>query len=314
MKIKHFYFLILTIACTTLLHAQLTNDVASAKIITSDITNFYAAFDLAIKDSIHAKAIFQKEYFDKASTGLKDFNKSKIPDIDYFTRIVLSYKAFYESIREDVTNIDDLKKQIYSNYATFKKLYPDAKFPDVYFVMGCFTSNGTSSKNGLLIGTELVSKTLSMNTTAWPQEIKAIVTNREHIPITVSNELIHFNQQKMRKEETLLAYAIKEGSAEFIGELISGATDGNYEAFKGREKAIWADFKDDMHKDIYNSWHKENEPRRPKNALYWVGYLICKSYYNSAPDKKKALYNILHCKNYDDLYSNSNVYHVINGY
>ena len=116
----------------------------------------------------------------------------------------------------------------------------------------------------------------------------------------------------MAVEKHLLKYALIEGSAEFMAELITGHTDGNYGAFKGREKSIWEDFKKDMHKDVYGDWLQAQEPKRPRNGMYWAGYLICKSYYKRAKDKNQAIFDILHIENYLEFYKKSQVDEYIN--
>jgi hypothetical protein len=291
--------------------SRVSNELNSSKIYTSDIENFYKAFDLALKDTNNAKRIFKKEYFSKGTKGLKDFYKTKIEDVDKFAKFVVRHKEFYSSIREDISNIDDLKERIYSNFDSFKSIYPNAVFPDVYFVIGKFQSNGTISKRGLLIGTEILCRTENTNTENWNKDILRISMLRKHIPITVSHELIHFNQSKMEGGNTLLSKSMREGSAEFIAELISGETDGDYSEFIGKETEIWNDFKTDKNKSIWYSWQKSNE-QRPKNAGYWTGYLICKAYHEQVKDKNKTVLDILSIQNYDDFYNRSKVDEYVN--
>jgi hypothetical protein len=294
-------------SCTVLSqNSRVSKEPRLSKIYTSDIDNFYKAFDLAINDTDNAKNIFKKEYFSKGTKGLKDFYKTKIGNIDKFTKFVIRHKEFYKSIRNDITNIDDLKERIYSNFDSFKSIYPNAVFPDVYFVIGKFQSNGTISKRGLLIGTEILCRTENTNTENWNKDILRISMLRKHIPITVSHELIHFNQSKMEVGNTLLSKSMREGSAEFIAELISGETDGDYSEFIGKETEIWNDFKTDKNKSIWYSWQKSNE-QRPKNAGYWIGYLICKAYYEQIKDEEEAVLDILSIKNYDEFYEKSKV-------
>jgi hypothetical protein len=316
---KTFFFFVIIIlfqSCLVLVQtSRVSNELNSSKIYTSDIENFYKAFDLALKDTNNAKRIFKKEYFSKGTKGLKDFYKTKIEDVDKFAKFVVRHKEFYSSIREDISNIDDLKKQIYSNFESFKTIYPDAVFPDVYFVIGKLNSNGTVSKRGLLIGTELLCRTENTNTENWNKDILRISMLRKHIPITVSHELVHFNQSKMEDESTtLLAKSMREGSAEFIAELISGETDGDYSEFKGKEIKIWNDFKNDKNKSIWNtwsSWQNAND-KSPRNAGYWTGYLICKAYHEQVKDKNKTVLDILSIQNYDDFYNRSKVDEYVN--
>ncbi|MEP2058535.1 MAG: DUF2268 domain-containing putative Zn-dependent protease [Maribacter litoralis] len=310
-KIFYLFFIIFVFQSCTVISQNLrvSKEPRLSKIYTSDIDNFYKAFDLAIKDSNNAKKIFKKEYFSKGTKGLKDFYKTKIGDVDKFAKFVIRHKGFYKSIRNDITNIDDLKERIYSNFESFKNIYPNAVFPDVYFVIGKFQSNGTISKRGLLIGTEILCRTENSNTENWNKDILRISMLRKHIPITVSHELVHFNQSKMESGNTLLFKSIREGSAEFIAELLSGETDGDYSEFGGKEIKIWNDFKKDKNKSIWSSWsswQKAND-KSPKNAGYWTGYLICKAYYEKFQDKSKAVLDILSIQNYNEFYDKSNV-------
>lgn len=281
------------------------------KLITSDISLFYEAFDKALNDTSNAQTIFKEWYFKKGTIGLQDFYKMKINGEDKFTYSILKQKVFYQSIRETLTNINSHSDSIYSGFHKFKEIYDNAIIPNVYFLIGRRTSNGTASKNGLLIGAEVMSKTKD-NSVNWSEGQKKYTMNFSQIPVTVFHEVIHFNQNEMKKEKTLLKYAIIEGSAEFITELICGQTDGDYSAFQRREKAIWTDFQNEMSNDVYDSWLIENEPKRPRNAMYWVGYWICKSYYDNATDKKQAVFDILHIKNYKDFYIKSKVDDLMN--
>ena len=307
-KIFYIFFIICVFQSCTVLsqNSRVSKEPRLSKVYTSDISNFYIAFDLAINDTLNAKKIFKKEYFSKGTKGLKDFYKTKIKDIDKFAKFVIRHKEFYKSIRNDISNINDLKEQIYLNFESFKSIYPNAVFPDVYFVIGKFNSNGTISKRGLLIGTEILCRTENTNTENWNKDILRISMLRKHIPITVSHELVHFNQSKMADGNTLLWKSIREGSAEFIAELISGETDGDYSEFNGKEIEIWNGFTKDKNKSIWSSWQISND-KRPKNAGYWAGYLICKAYYEQVKDKNKAVLDILSIQNYNEFYEKSNI-------
>jgi Predicted Zn-dependent protease (DUF2268) len=276
-----------------------------AEIVTSDIDLFYKVFELAIKDSINAVQIFKEQYFKKGSIGLQDFFGLKIGDERKFVTYVFQNKAFLYSIKQTLLNTKSFKTIIQNNFKKFKKIYPDAVFSNVYFVIGRETANGTVSGNGLLIGAEVMSKTED-NSANWSEAKMKWILNFSQIPITVGHEIVHFNQEQMKDEKTLLKYALIEGSAELIDELVTGSGDcGGFVEFKGRELAIWQDFKIDMYKDTYNDWHRAKEPNRPRNAMYWAGYQICKAFYEQATDKQQAIYDILNCKDYKHLFEMS---------
>jgi len=283
-----------------------TEKPSDSKLVTSDIDHFYTAFDLARNDSSNAEKIFNDYYFKRGSKGLNDFYKTKIQSKEKFSKFVLAFEDYYQSIRNDITDLNDLESQIKQNFNDFEKLYPEANFPDVYFLVGKYQSNGTISKNGLLIGTEILARTPKSDTAKWNDDILRISMERKHIPVTVSHELVHFNQDKMKDGNTLLWKSVREGSAEFIAELISGETDANYKKFKGKELEVWNDFKNDKNKSIWSSWQQESESR-PRNAGYWVGYMICKAYYEKVGDKEKVVKDILSIQDYSQFLKESEV-------
>jgi hypothetical protein len=45
----------------------------------------------------------------------------------------------------------------------------------------------------------------------------------------------------------------------------------------------------------------------PADLGYWVGYMICKSYYDNAGDKKQAVYDILNVQDYKAFYEKTKV-------
>lgn len=275
--------------------------------VTSDIDRFYQAFDLARKNPEDSKQIFNLYYFRKGSKGLKDFYKLKIQSKEKFAEFVIKYQDYYESIRRDITDLGEIFHRLEEHVAAFKKLHPRATIPTVYFLIGKFQSNGTISKAGLLIGTEMLSRTSDSDTARWDKALLELSMRRDHIPVTISHELVHFNQDQMKEGNTLLWKSIREGSAEFIAEIITGQTDGDYHEFTGREREVWEDFKEDMDKSLWISWQRASEGR-PKNAGYWMGYTICKAYFHQiGQDKVRAVQDILRIQDYGEFLEKSKV-------
>lgn len=274
-----------------------------ANIITKDIHHFWEAYDFVEKDSTNIRNVFKEYYFDKASDGMEDYMGAKVSSIDYFIKHIQSHPKLYKTIRENTLKVDEYKKDIQQSFKNLKEIYPEAKFPDVYFVIGAFTSGGTVSTSGLLIGTNQMSDGENVNVQELDFGDKLLMNNSKYIPNIVSHELIHFQQAGIKKDSITLGYAINEGMADFIGELISGETANRkiFEWAKGKEKQIWADFKMDMYFNRYNNWianygtaSKDSYP----DLGYWIGYEICKSYYENSKDKKQAIYDMFHIQDY----------------
>jgi len=228
---------------------------------------------------------------EKGSKGLKDFIPYRIESPKKLLKTVEKRKNDYEAIREDSYKVELQGSTIRDFYRVFTELYEKAVFPPAYFVIGAFNSGGTSSENGLILGVEM------------QKEI-------ENIPYIVAHELIHFNQDYQNAKATLLEQSIKEGSADFIGELISGKHI-NETAFKygnENEKQFCTEFVEILDDTNYHGWlygSKGKEKGRPNDLGYWIGYKICESYYDKSNDHKDAIREILNIQNFKDFLEKS---------
>jgi hypothetical protein len=112
------------------------SDPLKAKLVTSDITNFWRAYDQVAKDTAHAAAIYQRQYFDRGSVGLQDYYQAKIMSTKQFVANQHAKPAFYRAIRPNTMRIATLTPHIRAGFQKLKELYPAAQFPNVYFVIG----------------------------------------------------------------------------------------------------------------------------------------------------------------------------------
>lgn len=289
---------------------SLNTDPLKAKFITEDIHRFWIAYDKATADTTNFKVIFKEEYFEKGSKGMDDYMGAKVGSIDYFIKHIKSAPKFYKSIRESTLSIDSKKEEFRASFKKLKDLYPQAKFPNVYFIIGAFTSAGTATNTGLLIGLNQTSQTEQTPIGELDFEHQTRMSKIRYVPNTIAHELIHFQQGGMKKDTITLSYAIQEGMADFIGELISGSTANEklMDWSKGRENKIWENFKIDIYYDRYNNWLANGNQATPDNLPdqgYWVGYQICKSYYDNSNDKKKAIKEMLNIQDYKNFLEKS---------
>ncbi|MBC3540585.1 hypothetical protein H7U12_12905 [Rufibacter sp. H-1] len=280
-------------------NAQL-GDPLKAQLVTTDVHNFWKAYDLAAKNPARQQEIFEQEYFNKASVGLQDYFASKIGSVEQFLNNLNNKTAFFPAIRRNTLAVDTMKAGIYQSFQKMKELYPDATFPNVYFVVGRYSSAGTVSDNGLLIGIDQYSRSPEVplhELSLWERNNFDYVKN---VPPLVAHELIHFIQTD-RNDTTLLSNALSEGMADFIGELISGMNANRrlHEFANPREKQVWEAFQKEMYLNRAYNWianGSQERPDHPADLGYYMGYKICEAYYQKATDKKQAVKDILEIK------------------
>jgi hypothetical protein len=195
-----------------------------------------------------------------------------------------------------------MKEPIKASFRKLKELYPAAIFPDVYFLIGVMNSGGTNTDKGLLIGTEMYGITKQTPYEELTDWHKAVLKSIEAIPHIVAHELIH-HEQKSRGNNTLLSQSIREGSADFIAEMISGGNINDHLHTYGnpRERELWIEFQKEMNGKDYSHWLYQGDKSkdRPADLGYYVGYKICEAYYKQAADKKLAIKDILEIKDFN---------------
>ncbi|MFL5809874.1 MAG: TPR end-of-group domain-containing protein, partial [Flavisolibacter sp.] len=293
-----------------------SGDPLKAQLITTDIANFWEAYDLAQKDTAHRLAIYRQYYINRGTAGLHDYFSDKVGDMRFFVRSHDKKEKFYRAIRANTLKIEIQKPQMIAGFVKFKELYPAARFPSIYFVIGAWTSGGTASANGLLIGADQYVKSADIPLDELNMWEKNNFQELENFPHIIAHELIHFNQFNLKSDTTLLSASLREGMCDFYAELMTGKTaNERLRLFaRGKEKQIWQDFKKEMWINRASNWisnANQETADHPADLGYWVGYIICKAYYNNASDKKQALYDILNIKDYKNFYEKSGVEEMI---
>jgi Predicted Zn-dependent protease (DUF2268) len=287
-----------------------TNDPAKARLITTDVRNFWYAYDRAQKDTANRLNIYRKYYIQPGTPGLHDYFTYKVLALKYFVVGHDKRPNFYAAIRKNTYAVEQQKPQMISSFVKLKALYAKASFPDIYFVIGDFSSGGTSSDNGLLIGLDQGVRTPDIPTNELNLWQRNNFSNLVDLPHLIAHELIHFNQGGMAGDTTLLRAVLVEGMADFLGELISGKTANErlHVWARGKEKQIWSDFEKEMYLNRARNWIANSDQEtadKPADLGYWVGYQICKAYYNQAADKKQAVADMLNVKDYKTFYDKS---------
>jgi hypothetical protein len=273
-------------------------DPDRAQLITSDIPRFWQAYDGATL--VDASDRFQRLYIDAGTPGLQGFVPGRLVSGRHVAAAVAARPRYYASIRAATLAVDTasgIKERIRTSFRALSARYADAVFPDVYFVIGRLNSGGTTAPAGLLIGAEMYARsddTPLDELSAWE---RSVITSHEALPHIVAHELIHYQQPAPQSARTLLAGALREGAADFVGELISGGLINTAQHAYGdaHEAELWAEFREAMHGTDVSRWMYQGDRAgdRPADLGYYMGYRIARAYYERAADKRAALREIL---------------------
>jgi hypothetical protein len=199
-------------------------------------------------------------------------------------------------------------------FRRMKDLYPDAVFPDMYFMVGSLSSAGTVSSSGLLLGVDQSTASPASPLDELNPSVRAFVEGVggvDHLPSIVAHELVHI-EQNVHGPETLLRDVLLEGGADFIAELTSGRqTNPAAHAFGDQHEAeVWRRFERDMHGNDDRDWLSNGGSDRVSAAWvadlgYYVGYQIAKAYYDRSTDKRRAIRDLLALRDPDEILSAS---------
>jgi len=274
------------------------HDPEKALITGADVTLFWKAYDHWQNDLKGDPAklpeALQTGYLDKGSQGVKDFMAGRIENAKHLSAVVLKNRAYFEGLRRGNNElVQNALPELRKDFRELKRLYPDAVFPPVYFVIGALSTGGTQSRHGLIIGAEMLS---DQNPVLPLTDVVALVMH----------ELVHF--QQIHPDNDLLARCMREGTADFVAELVSGHNLNARNKIYGdsHEEQLWVKFQQDTaineHEDdwLYNYFKKDRVG--PPDLGYYMGYKISQALYESAKDKSATLRMIIEMRDPQKIY------------
>lgn len=218
-----------------------------------------------------------------------------------------AFPGYYADIRGRSLAVDTsavVSATVRRGLRRLAELYPEARFPDIYFLIGNLSTGGTVGLSGMLIGTEQYAggpDTPRDGIPPWFAEILATHT-LESLGALVIHEAVH-SLQAPRSSRTLLEQALVEGTADFLAELALGATGladtPRHRYGRAHEREVWLDFRDEMATDsTIRTWMYNGNVPAPANhgatdMGYFVGYVVAREYYERAADKRAAIRELL---------------------
>jgi len=282
---------------------------AQIKLHTEDLPRFYQAFDsvVATSDTSKQLALIQQLYVDKASSGLKEFMELRGGNTREWRNFIVKNQLALQEKRPHILSVLTQQPEILRRIALFKSYYPDFRDGDIYFCVGINNSGGTIQDRTVYIGTEVAANSSPdwsvylvlhefVHTQQWTQR---------HLKELQADSLA--GQQYMDTHRNLLGKCLEEGMADFVAELVLGKPlSSGYITFGLKhEQSVWKEFYKEMNQpfDHKKGWlyaERNIEGETVRDIGYFIGYKICKSYYDRAKNKKKALSHMIGLNLTDD--------------
>ncbi|GAB4023140.1 DUF2268 domain-containing putative Zn-dependent protease [Spirosoma koreense] len=275
---------------------------AQINLHTDDLPRFYQAFDSVIttKDTAKQAVFIQKLYVDRASQGLKEFMVLRGGSTANWRAFIEKDQTALLQKRPWILSVLEQETEIRNRIALFKRIYPAFRDGDIYFCVGINNSGGTIDNRTVYIGTEVAAS--SQPNWAVPLVLHEFVhtqqwTQRNKDRILQSAQL---EKQYTASHKQLLGKCLEEGMADFIAELVyeqplaAVHPDGHIAFGLKHEQLIWDAFKQEMYAEFNwkGGWlygKREIAGQQVRDLGYFVGYQICKHYYQKATNKQAAI-------------------------
>ncbi|OKS84789.1 hypothetical protein [Mucilaginibacter polytrichastri] len=281
---------------------------STRKVITTDIDNFWTAYDSirTTNDSLKQLYYIQKLYVNRGTPGLKAFMEAKDYTPGSYVFAIRRYPKFWASVRNNTYKAKILTSEFDPAIKTLNSIYPELKPAVIYFTIGALNSAGTSGNGMVLIGAELATGDSTVDVSELPPALKSGLGPYfrsdpfQHIVPLNIHEYVHTQQHS--EAYNLLAQCIYEGTCDFITELVTLKTLPLPYMSYGPEHQpeLKAQFATEMFLNTYRNWlYNGTNNGKVGDLGYFMGYTICRSYYNHSKNKKQAIKDMIEL-NYAD--------------
>jgi len=281
---------------------EITNDPHKVLLSYEDVNNFVRALDM-MDEGLDSVTIVQKEYLDKASPGLREYVRGNDVKAEDFVEAIREHRNKYSMLRGLPRQLASQEEAVYQALVGLKGVVPNAAFVPVYYFVGIGDAglHAEPSEYGLLIA--------MMEMTSDPSVIRLVLV---HETVHVQQALMIGIEEYMQifgPKMSLLALAIREGSAEFLTYLATGeyAKERAYEYLIENERSLWQRFQSEMNERLPGDWmfSDPSDPEQPIDLGYVMGARIVQAFYDRAEDKTEAVQEILSIIDYPEFLKRS---------
>ena len=307
--------LALLLACTCFCGA-FAQDSATATapphqvVFTDDIDHFWEAYDsIQTTDDYAEQVRFINElYIDRGTPGLQAFRQVRDYPDTMWVKWLHRYPRFWASVRDNTLQAKEHVPAIEGAVARLREIYPELRPAQIYFCIGGLNTGGTVLDSISLIGAEvsLADATVDVSefTEGWFVYLARLFQSRHDIMDNVAYINVHEYVHTQQHDDgmLLLSQVLHEGACDFIAELVLEQPVPNpyMEYGRAHHAELLARFREDLFGEDRSAWLYNGETAKDCVDLgYYLGYAICKAYYDRAEDKQRAVKEIIELRTSD---------------
>ncbi|MEM6993100.1 MAG: hypothetical protein AAF721_21485 [Myxococcota bacterium] len=284
------------------------------RFVFDDIDRFEDALDAIESGTPPTEAI--ERYLEAGSPGLRTWMRIYGSDPERFGKIVAQRPKYFRGVVAKRAAFEAATPDIACGYDALQRLAPGA-FDDqlpTYLFVTALGGGGSVRKPGVLLGVDYFALGDDLDPAEFPEGIipdgRLSLVRPEALAHTAVHEMVHHVQRDrqglmryasmytVRTRATMLAYAIREGGADFLATLATGDEPDRNTFARASERALWTEFSATLgdHPDDHPGWFSGRSPQHPRWPFqigYAMGFLIVEEFYRASADKPAALETIL---------------------
>lgn len=279
-----------------------------------DIRNFKKVLSIAENRGDVLSAVHS--YFANGSEGMKTWVERYDTKPELIAKAIKYFPEYYQYLAQLESKLIKLEGQISKGLDGLKELYPSefVHMPPIYYFI-LFSGGGSVEMTANMISLDYFGRHEKLNEKEFDRvgglfpKGKLALVNVDLVPQVVVHEMAHLLQAYQQGEvgyvsiyeegkQTMLAYAIREGGADFLTFLGAGLIDKNRHKYGDKhEQELWQLFKPLIADNIndHPGWFfgkNDEHPDWPWQVGYYLGFKIVEYYYDTAEDKDAALHLI----------------------
>jgi hypothetical protein len=284
-------------------------------IVTEDIDHFWTAFDsLAFaKTTADSVSTIDRIYLGQATDGLKAYHDGDTANLAIrYVETIRQYPKYWQSVRPMTLRAKAAKPAISRVFDKYEAFIPNFRRTNVCFIIGLMNRGGTTDKDWIFVGTELMAADSTVEKSELSDWQKTFVGLGDgDLTQIVAHEAIHTQQISTLEPgyDSLLQCVLDEGVADFIPHLLLDLTinEKPFEYGYKNECDLWQQLKADMPYNNNENWlyNGDRIKDKPADLGYFMGFRIAEAYYNKATDKKAALNTLLKSRNCEAILTQS---------